>query len=74
METIWVSLRQDSGKSGRIGRSIKPGSENFFFRGAAFALEETAGNFFGGVGVFAVVHGERKKIAVIHRRGNASGG
>ena len=35
------------------------------FRGAAFALEEAAGNFSGGIGVLAVVHGERQKIAVV---------
>src|SRR5712664_1939206 len=59
----------------RAHRAVnQPGSENFFLRGAAFALEETAGNFSGGVGVFAVVHRERNKIAVIHRRGHASGG
>src|SRR6267378_3500639 len=56
------------------GTVNQPGSENFFFRGAAFALEEAAGNFSGGVSVFAVVHRERKKIAIIHRRGHASGG
>src|SRR5882762_3220626 len=59
----------------RAHRAInQPGSENFFFRGAAFALEEAAGNFSGGVGVFAAVHSKWKKIAVIHRRGHASGG
>src|SRR6267378_8685330 len=67
-------IAQGFGEERALGRVNQPGSENFFFRGAAFALEEAAGNFSGGVGVFAVVHSERKKIAVIHRRGHASGG
>ena len=48
-------------------------SQNFALRGAPFALEKAAGNFSGGIGVFAVVHGERKKIAVI-RLGIHAGG
>ena len=40
-------------------------SKNFALRGAPFALEEAAGNFSGGIGVFAVIHGEGKKIPVI---------
>ena len=40
-------------------------SQNFALRGAPFALEKAAGNFSGRIGVFAVVHGEGKKIAVI---------
>ena len=39
--------------------------ENFALRRAAFALEESAGNFARGIGVLAVVHGERKKIAIV---------
>src|SRR5216683_1225227 len=56
------------------GAVNQAGGENLFFRGAAFALEETAGDLSGGVGVLAVVNGERQEIAVIHRRGHASGG
>ena len=40
----------------------QPRGQNFLFRGAAFALEESAGNFSRGVGVLAVVHGKRQKI------------
>ena len=40
-------------------------SQNFAFRGAPFALEKAAGNFARGIGVFAIVHGEGKKIAVV---------
>ena len=39
--------------------------QNFALRGAAFALEEAAGNFARGIGVLAIVDGERQKIAVI---------
>ena len=48
--------------------------ENFFFRRAAFALEEATGDFSGGIGVFAIVDGQRKKIAVVGRGRHASRG
>src|SRR6202041_2198540 len=35
----------------------QPRGENFLFRGAAFALEESSGNFAGRVCILAVVHG-----------------
>ena len=41
------------------------GSQNFALRGAPFALEKAAGNFSGRIRIFAIVHGEGKKIAVI---------
>ena len=46
--------------------------EDFALGGAAFALEEAAGNFAGGIGVLAVVDREREKIffggLVVHAR------
>ena len=42
-----------------------PGGQNFALRGAPFALEKAAGNFSGRIRVFAIVHGEGKKIPVI---------
>jgi hypothetical protein len=36
--------------------------QRFLFGGLAFALEEAAGNAAGGIGVFAVVDGERQEI------------
>ncbi len=57
----------------RAHRAVnQTGGEDFFFGGAAFALEKTTGNFSGGVSVFAVVNGERQEVAVVHLRGHAS--
>src|SRR6266478_4764455 len=55
------------------GAVNQAGGEDFFFGGAAFALEKTTGNFSGGVSIFAVVNGERQEVAVVHLRGHASG-
>ena len=40
----------------------QPRHQNFALRGAPFALEKSARNFSGGIGVFAVVHREGQKI------------
>src|SRR5579859_1952568 len=47
--------------------------ENFLFRRTSFALEEASGNFPGGIGVFAIVDGQRKKVAVVGRGRHAGG-
>ena len=53
----------------RAERAVnQPGSENLFFGRASFALEEAAGNLSCRVGIFAVVHGERKKISIVGYR------
>ena len=39
--------------------------QDFALGGAAFALEESAGNFSGGIGVLAIVDRQRQKIAVV---------
>ena len=61
MAMIWVSFRKPSGNSGRIGPVDQAAGENFFFGGTSFALDEAAGNLPGGVGVFAVIDGEREE-------------
>ncbi len=39
--------------------------KDFFFRGAAFALEKSAGNLAGGESLFDVIDGERQKIDLV---------
>ena len=60
--TICVSVAQPSGNSGRSGRSVSREVRISRLRRAPLALEKSAGNFSGGIGVFAVIHRERKKI------------
>src|ERR1700721_360566 len=59
------------GKQRAHGTVNQSGYKNFFFGGAAFALEKSTGDFAGGVSVFAVVHSERQKIAVVRLVGHA---
>src|SRR5437867_162402 len=54
------------------GAVNQAGGENFLLRGAAFTLEEAAGDFSGRVGVLAIVHGEGKEVAVIGGGSHAS--
>src|SRR5579859_77919 len=55
---------------GAVGQA---GDKNFAFGGTAFALEEAAWDFAGGVGVFAIVDGERQKVAVVRFAGHDGG-
>src|SRR5580700_9751548 len=48
--------------------------ENLFFRRTTFALEEAAGDFSSRIGVFAIVDGQWKKIAVVGDRRHTGGG
>ena len=59
---IWVSFLKPLAKSGRIGRSIRPANQGFLFGRPPFTLEKTAGDLAGGVGLFLVVHCQRKEI------------
>ena len=52
----------------------QPGSKDFFFRRAAFALEEAAGNLSSRIGIFAVVDSEREKVSIIDLGSHASSG
>src|SRR5438874_170871 len=56
------------------GAVNQAGGEHFLFGGAAFALEETTGDFSSGVCVLAVVDSEGQEVAVIDGRGHAGGG
>ena len=48
----------------RADRTVdQAAGEDFFFRRTSFALDEAAGKLAGGVSVFAIIHGERKKAA-----------
>ena len=51
-----------------------PAGEHFALAHAAFALDEAAGETSAGVGVFAVVHGEREKVDAFARIGIGGGG
>ena len=48
--------------------------QNFALAGTAFALDEAAGNASGGVGVLAVVDGEREKVDALAGLGIGAGG
>ncbi len=50
----------------------QPRDQNLAFGGAPFALEKTAGNLTGRIGVFAVVHREGQKISVVRAAGHTS--
>ena len=43
--------------------------KNFFFARTAFALDESAGETSAGVGIFAVVHGQREEVDSLSRVG-----
>ena len=68
---IWVSLRQPSTNSGRIGRSIKRETSVR----PALALEIAAGNAARRIGLFDVVDGQRQEVdAFPGRLGGDDGG
>ncbi len=46
------------------GAVDEPAGENFLGGGPAFTLDEAAGEFAGGVGLFPIIDGEGKEIAV----------
>ena len=48
--------------------------EDFAFAGTAFALDESAGNASAGVGVFAVVDGQREEVDAFAGIGVGGGG
>ena len=58
----WVSQRQPSANSGRIGRSIRREVSVSFSVGPRFALEIAAGNAAGGVVLLGVVDGQREEV------------
>ena len=58
----WVSLRQPSTNSGRIGRSIRRETSVSFSVGRPSRLKIAAGNAAGGVGLFLVVDGQREEV------------
>ena len=70
----WVSQRKPSGNSGRIGRSIWRLVRISRSLGTSFALDESARNASGGVGVFTVINGERKEVDALARIGVGAGG
>ena len=70
----WTSLYQPLGKSGRMGRSVEPAGEDFLFGGTAFALEVAAGEFAGGGGFFAVIHGQGEEVLAFLGLGGGDGG
>ena len=58
-----LGFERPSGGEERPDRPIDHAAgERFLFGGLAFALEEAAGNAARGIGVFAVVDGERKEV------------
>ena len=69
-----VSHLKPSANSGRIGRSIMAAGENFALAGTAFALDKAAGNASAGVGVFAIIDGEREEIDAFAGIGIGHGG
>ena len=66
------------GPAGGEQRTDRPvdhaAGQRFLFGGLAFALEEAAGDAARGVGVFAVVDGERKEVDAFARAGRVAGG
>ena len=48
-----------------MGRSIRAGSKDFFFRGAAFTLEKAAGYSARGVASFLIIDGQREKVLAL---------
>ena len=56
----------------RAHRAVnQAGNKNFFFGRAAFTLEESSRDFAGGICIFAIIHGQRKKIPVVRLIGHA---
>ena len=62
--TTWVSWRKPSGNSGRSGPVDEPRRDRLALGGARLALEETARDLAGGVGLVAILHEEREEIAI----------
>ena len=59
-----LHLVDEAFRKQRPDRTVdQSGGQGFLFAGAAFPLEEAAGNPSGGVGLFLVIDGEREKIA-----------
>ena len=70
-----LGLALESVGEQRTDRAINlAAGENFALAGTAFALDEAAGNASAGVGVFAVVNGEREKIDAFAGIGVGGGG
>jgi len=55
------------GKQRPDGPVDETAGQDFFFRGASLALDEAARKLAGGVSIFAIIHGERKKGRVRFR-------
>ncbi len=62
------------GKEGANRAVDQPHGKNFFFGGAAFALEVAAGEFSGRSGFFAVIDGEREEILALLCLGGGDSG
>ena len=57
-----LRLAPEAGGKERPDRAVNhPAGEDFLFRRPSFALDEAAGNPPRGVGIFAVIHGEREE-------------
>ena len=57
-----LRLHHEAFREQRTDRTVdQPASQYFFFRGTPLAFDETARNLAGGVCVFSIVYGERKK-------------
>ena len=70
-----LRLVRPAGREERPDRPIDHAAgQRFLFGGLAFALEEAAGNASRGVGVFAVVDGERKEVDSFTRARRVAGG
>ena len=65
----WVSQLETLGKHGTHRAVDLPAGEHFALTHAAFAFDEAAGETSAGVGVFAVVNGEREEIDAFARVG-----
>src|SRR5262249_56056166 len=59
---------------GAKGAIDLPRGQDFTFAGPAFALDKAAGNAPAGIGIFAIVHGEREEIDAFARIGRATRG
>ena len=70
----WVSHLKPSAKQRADGAVDLAAGENFALTRTAFALDEAAGDASAGVGVFAVVNGEREEVDAFARVGIGGGG
>ena len=61
-QITWTSLRKPSGKSGRIGRSIRRRGQGLLLDRRALALEVAAGDPAAGVGTLAILDGQREEV------------